>query len=179
MRMQTDGAMQHEEGADPLWAKVFDDQGCNEGVMAVWRRKYLFPFGDIAPLSEADCNKIEAHPTGLSEMDELYREADDQLPLDYGDLTDPNEATSFERLITSKYRLKPSALGDPAVAGHWFEELGRPICETQNRISKDLATFTTRFPKEQLPHKTNLEADIEKLTKDCVRQNIRKLYLRR
>lgn len=42
------------EGPDPIWRKVFDDKGCNEGVMAIWRRKYLFPFGDIAPIYESE-----------------------------------------------------------------------------------------------------------------------------
>lgn len=67
MKVQSDHALgRKDEGPDPIWQKVFDDKGCNEGVMAIWRRKYLFPFGDIAPLYES-AQKPQINPAEISE----------------------------------------------------------------------------------------------------------------
>lgn len=56
-------------------------------------------------------------------MDMLYREAEEQLPIEFQNLNDLNSNLSYEKLINGKYRLKPSELGEYGVAHHWFEEL--------------------------------------------------------
>ena len=41
-----------------------------EGVLASWKRKYLFPFGDIAPISESK-QEPEMLPCNESDMSEM------------------------------------------------------------------------------------------------------------
>ena len=71
MRDQSEEALNRvdEEGPDPIWTKVFDDKGCNEGILAIWRRKYLFPFGDIAPLYDSEVKAADAFNNELEDME--------------------------------------------------------------------------------------------------------------
>ena len=73
-----------------------------EGVLASWKRKYLFPFGDIAPIGEQkqEAELLPHDESDMSEMQLRYQAAEENLPIEYKLMSDLQNTKSFEKLMS-------------------------------------------------------------------------------
>ena len=124
-----------ESTAASQWAAV------NTGLDQ-WKQKYLYPFGNIAPIPDATGKVTE----------ELYGGLASQVDLENGAPSVSKDA--FAKMVRVKYQLPISVAG---TIEEWRLELQKPITVTVYEIKKDLRKFIRGFPTERVPHLTAAE----------------------
>ena len=115
----------------------------NKGGFDNWKNKYLYPFGDIAPIpdDQADGKK------GSTEM--IYDSFATHVDMQSG-----INQSSFQKLIGKKYQLPFSVVGEN---NEWLNELQQPLSITIAEIKKDLRKFSVGFPRDKIPHLSHEE----------------------
>jgi len=175
------------DNAEKVWNKIFkpDAKLGKLGILYQWKAKYLFPYGDIAPLRdfETDMSSKQPHAKTKSArqgastrpQDEFEQELQQRLPVEMRNFLDSQPHRTFEKLINEKYRLSVEDMGGLQYCAHWVEELKQPILISQDQVSKDLHRFSNAFPIEFIPFKTDAEITIENLQKRIKRIQIKKM----
>lgn len=93
----------------------------------MWKKKYLYPFGDIAPIQKHDqlrrplvnLSKIKTPETMLEELQQQEEISKKKV-----------EPSNFEELMSNKYRINIEDLGGSKkkyLFQHWIDELSKPL----------------------------------------------------
>ena len=82
--------------------------GGNVSAIQQWKRKYLYPFGDIAPIQKhGELKRPLVDITKVKSVEKMIEE----LEIQEGVSSKPVEKSYFEELMTNKYRLTIEDLG--------------------------------------------------------------------
>ena len=98
------------------------------------KNKFLFPFGDIAPLADQDPNKQGGNGL-LHDGSQSFADLSENL----------TNKDAFNKLCREKYQLPREVAERKA---EWIPELQKPINVTVPDIRKELNVFITHFPRE-------------------------------
>lgn len=124
------------------------------------KRKFLFPFGDIAPIVDKDPNRP-------NETNGLLHDGTDGKDLsDLASETVTNK-DAFNKLCKVKYQF-PFVIASKEDA--WIPELQKPISVTVPEIRRELSAFISKFPREKIPHSNETEHHLKDLQKKLFNQ---------
>ena len=129
-----------------------------------WKRKYLYPFGDISPIDDHDQRLL---------MEQI----------NHPEQFDLKDNSHFELLVSGKYRLTINDLGGEKYSwlyNYWIDqELKKPLQITHEQISNYLNDFINKFPLEAIPHKTEDERNMKIYRKLITNMRIKIGYLKK
>jgi hypothetical protein len=168
------------DNANSVWNKIFklDPLLGRLGILYHWKSKYLFPYGDVAPLRDFEEDPVSKKPskyaTSQGQSDQSIQNIESMLPVELQNSLENQPVKTFETLINNKYRLCIEDLGGEVLGAHLLDELSRPINITQDQISKDLHRISNAFPTEFIPCMTDAEILIESLQKKIKKLDLKK-----
>jgi hypothetical protein len=108
---------QIKEGQESeVWTMIFSSKE-GESCLKTWKKKYMYPFGDIAPIKDFEKTDLQG------EIQKMVKSSSSNLSLN----VDEEDKIAFERIVKQKYRVTIEDMGGLHMCQHWIEEIKKPL----------------------------------------------------